>query len=125
VLEGNISMIVKLHNLRTGNKVPGKSIYCGRGGPWGNDCPDKMKDGYSRDHVCDWFDKDFRERLENDEEFKDKFKALLNSIKHLEEVTLLCFCTPLRCHTETIRAVMLEYLQEEKEIGLEQNPEPK
>ncbi len=81
------------------------TIYCGRGSALGN--PFIMKDPHDRDRVCD--------------EFIDWFPAIINwpsrkavdmrhqlfEIKQAADkgdVHLECFCAPLRCHCDTIKA---------------------
>ena len=88
--------------IRNNNVV---NVYCGR--PKGNQ-PIKygnphriIKEG-DRDKVCDLFEKDFPIRMEDDEEFKKDIYELLEIAKS-QDIELLCFCAPCRCHTETLK----------------------
>lgn len=95
------SILIHIGNKYRPETQKGKSIYCGRGSPWGNPYPITSTD--TRDVVCDKFDKYFEDRLKNDDEFKRQFKSLIEDIKQHKEVTLLCFCFPKRCHCLTIK----------------------
>jgi len=77
-------------------------IYCGRGSALGN--PFVMSNEAMRDEVCDRYEKYFYEQI-NLKKNKDIIKQLENiKLKAKRgDVDLGCFCTPKRCHCETIK----------------------
>jgi uncharacterized protein YeaO (DUF488 family) len=95
--------------IKIGNKYH-KDIgeYVGRGSPLGNLFV--MKDKTDRDRVCDEYEKWFDEHKE-DINIKKELDRLYNIYKDKGELTLVCYCSPKRCHAETIK----RYL-EEREI---------
>lgn len=60
-------------------------VYIGRGSPWGN--PFKIGHEYDRDAVCDKFECEILPSLD---------------VSSLRGKNLICFCTPQRCHGESI-----------------------
>ena len=90
--------IVNKHNMPS---EPATTIYCGRGSALGN--PFAMGSAASRNAVCDQYEGWFKKRLNTDfQPFHDQLRKILKA--HREgDVYLQCFCTPLRCHCETIK----------------------
>lgn len=56
-----------------------------------------------RDEVCDAYETYFLKRLKEDPVFREAFKGLVIKAKQDGHITLGCFCSPKRCHAETIK----------------------
>lgn len=82
-------------------KVP-NHVYCGRGSALGNPFP--MKTEADRNKVCDQYEKYFYEEV-----FVKGNEAMLKQLKmiiaqaRIGDVNLGCFCSPKRCHCDTIK----------------------
>ncbi|MGH1461249.1 MAG: DUF4326 domain-containing protein [Neptuniibacter sp.] len=90
-------------------------IYIGRGSPFGN--PYKMAGEASRDQVCDQYEGYFKKKVETDPGFKIQLDVLVAKARK-EDVRLVCFCAPKRCHGETIKRYIEYQLKQlgEKEM---------
>ena len=73
-----------------------KGVYIGRGSPWGNDFH-IGRDG-TRDEVCDKYEA----FLMNNPNLQAKAKRALRGHN------LICFCSPLRCHGDSLLRVANE-----------------
>ncbi len=92
--------LTKVANLRT----PGvKGVYIGRPSPFGN--PYALGPDGDRAEVIRKFQSYFFARLKMDAEFKAKVDALKGQ-------TLLCYCSPLACHGDTIVAYLEQGISE-------------
>lgn len=68
------------------DKIPKDAVYCGRGSPYGN--PFKIGDhGATRDDVCDHFEREVLPTL---------------NVSKLRGKDLVCFCSPKRCHCDSL-----------------------
>lgn len=87
-------------------------IYIGRGSVFGNPFP--IKDNDTRDVVCDKYESLIRK------EWKDALKGnvspriqaineLSYRVRNGERITLVCFCSPKRCHGDFIKRVVEWY----------------
>ena len=87
----------------------------GRGSVLGN--PFKMETEADRDMVCDAYDAWFREQI------KAQNEAICNELFRLMDIakngTLIlgCFCAPKRCHGQTIKACLEQWIRQEKEVN--------
>jgi hypothetical protein len=85
-----------------------KGIYIGRGSPLGNPYP--ITEEQPRDYVIDKYEKYLIDRIIN------KDYIIINAINNLnKDSTLICFCSPKRCHGEIIEKIYNEL----KEKGLD------
>ena len=108
-------MSIKIGNIRTfvpdGNIV----IRVDRTSVLGN--PYVMPDETYRDTVCDWYEDYFYETVNS---LSDKEQSFKNALNHIiddaknNDVTLLCWCYPKRCHAETIKRYIEQKLEEDK-----------
>jgi len=102
--------------IRIGNKKHGdKGEYVGRPSPLGN--PFKVKE-FGQAGACaayeQWFSKIIKAGpITNPSVFAELDKLYNIYIKN-GELTLLCWCAPKRCHSETIRNWLEERLLKEK-----------
>ena len=93
--------MITLVNLRDGVKPTRVGdFYCDRRSPVGN--PYKGM----RDPACDAYATYFHDMVTHKKE--PKFMAYLDDMLKVmamgEDIRLFCWCVPLRCHTETIKA---------------------
>ena len=77
------------------------AIYCGRGSQYGN--PFAIDKTHNRNDVCDSYEVYFNKRIRNDPNFLEDLKKFHVLGKKHGVLELGCFCSPLRCHTETIK----------------------
>jgi hypothetical protein len=92
-----------------GKKWDKDAIYIGRGSPLGN--PFAIMKGMSqeeRDSVCDAYETWFKDH-QDDPEVHDELNRIYQ-IARKQPVTLGCYCSPKRCHGETIKAFLDQYL---------------
>jgi hypothetical protein len=87
-------VIVKINDYPTAQ-------YIGRGSPLGNPYP--IKPGMSRNTVCDMYEKYFYENIKANCIFYQELKRLHEVGKKEGILRLGCFCSPNRCHGETIK----------------------
>jgi hypothetical protein len=80
----------KIYSRRDRQSVPADAVYVGRPSVWGNPFP--MHSESERDAVCDKFEAYAVERFERNPEWLDP----------LVGKDLVCYCTPRRCHAETL-----------------------
>ena len=87
-------------------------VYCGRGSKWGNPWTSKKKGKTlavnivnTRDEACDLHEKWLTE---------GEGIHLLKDLYELKDKVLGCFCSPLRCHCDTL-ARLADALPERKE----------
>ena len=90
--------IKNLRNLKTNNpwdvRVDRRSVL-------GN--PFVLKNEAERDTVCDQYKKYFREKLQRDTAFRNEVDRLFVLYKAYGKISLFCWCSPKRCHAETIK----------------------
>ena len=105
--------MIKVGNIRTYAKDGSIAIKIDRSSVLGN--PFYMSDESKRDVVCDKYEDYFNEKVEYEIEHggyfvKELYRIL--SITKDNDVTLLCWCYPKRCHGETIKRWLEEKLKE-------------
>ena len=82
--------------------------YIGRGSPLGN--PFRMKNESERDLVCDQYDAWFKRKVaENDAHVMNELRRLFK-IAQKGDLVLGCYCSPKRCHGETIKRFLEQFL---------------
>jgi hypothetical protein len=87
------------------------AVYIGRPSPLGNPFP--ITKSQSRDAVCDLYDQWFSQRVaESDPAIMQELNRLHQLGKQRGILKLGCFCSPYRCHGETIK----EYLEQNHEV---------
>ena len=91
--------------IKIGNRKNGDwGVYCGRPSPLGN--PYEMEDQSikERNRVCNLYTLWLHDKIaEEDPSVLRMFQNLDEAHKYSGELTLLCWCAPLRCHCETIK----------------------
>ena len=73
-----------------------EGVYIGRPSKWGN--PYAMSKDVSRDAVCDMFEKYVEQEPLLKQAIKDELKGK----------NLICFCSPHRCHGDTLLRIANE-----------------
>lgn len=100
-----MTKVINIKNAPSGWETNLDFVYIGRvgkgqSGYFGN--PIKLAFGEQRGATIERFKQYFYDRLMNDIEFKDKVELLRGK-------TLVCFCSPNRCHGD----IIVEYLESE------------
>lgn len=92
-------------------KYTGPGVFIGRGSVFGNPYPITRK--FTRDMACRQYEPYFDEHMQNTESgIYQKMMDLVAQLQAGQDVTLVCFCKPKRCHGDTIKR-WLEELAEE------------
>lgn len=92
-----------------GRKWDKGAVFVGRGSLFGN--PFNPSDGKDlsklsdkgRDEVCDKYEEFFPVELKRNPEFRSAVIYLVKKALSDGELVLGCFCSPKRCHAETIK----------------------
>ena len=95
-------MSIKVGNIRTHKNDSTIGIKIDRSSVLGN--PFYMSDESKRDLVCDNYQEYFDQKVQSNTDVK--FMNELRRIYELSltsDITLLCWCSPKRCHGETIK----------------------
>lgn len=87
------------------NKLNAENIYIGRGSPLGNPYP--INAHQDRNTVCDKYEIYLRKVLQDKSspQYAEMLR-LLELHKSGVNLHLQCFCKPLRCHGDTIKAIL-------------------
>jgi hypothetical protein len=75
------------------------------GNPWST-----PRDG-TRDQVCDRYEKWLRVEYENTPRRKESVDRLVRSLRHHGNLTLVCWCSPERCHADFLAYAVLTLVQ--------------
>jgi len=99
-----VIMIKNMHNVKPVNLW---DVKVDRSTRLGN--PYQMGVGMSRERACIEYEKYFYEKAIYNPSFKEKLDSLIIIYKVHGQLSLFCWCAPLRCHAETIK----RYLEKE------------
>lgn len=88
-------------------------IYIGRGSKWGNPFPMKNKSDEERERVIEEYRKHLWKQISSGEVTKEE-------LVELKGKRLACFCKPLSCHGDVIKAAT-EWAEKELNKGKEQS----
>jgi len=107
-------MILNVVNKRTHIAQKGTvDVYCGRGSVLGN--PYTHKQGTkakfimeSRDEAVEEYRNYFKTQMETNAEFLAEMRRIYR-VARQHEVNLVCYCAPLKCHCNVIRAFLLSF----------------
>jgi len=106
--------MVKVVNKKTHKPTP-DDFYIGRGSVLGNpyffnesNHPQALFKLDTRDECVDAYEKYFIELMDDDNKFSDTIESLVDKCKQGDNINLVCFCKPDRCHGDVIK----EYLEE-------------
>ena len=104
-------MSIRIVNLRTYKPIKGEVlIKIDRSSPVGNPFPMSVEG--KRDKVCDQYQTYFNTKIttKGDAKFMGYLRMIYQTALH-NDVALGCWCTPKRCHGETIKAYVDEQLK--------------
>ena len=93
--------MIKIGNIRTHKKDDTVAIKIDRSSVLGN--PFYMSDESKRDFVCDKYDLYFKNKVKNNDQAFMEELDILYELSLSNDITLLCWCSPKRCHGETIK----------------------
>lgn len=97
-------MTQTIPTVTVGKKWSKGAIYIGRGSVFGNPfrIPSNGREDL-RDSACDSYESYFRHRVLTDAAFEIQLESLVQIAKLEGHLTLGCYCSPKRCHGETIK----------------------
>jgi len=61
-----------------------------------------------RNYVCDKYKFWFKEQIKSNNKIKNELNRLKNILLKYGKLRLFCWCTPKRCHGETIKKYLLQ-----------------
>lgn len=85
----------------------GVDIRCDRASILGN--PYKSLDDSMRDDSCDSYKKHFYRMIESEGPFCEEVRRIYRLVTEGHDVHLMCWCTPKRCHCDTIKEFIDSY----------------
>lgn len=98
--------MIELVNLRKMKPKKPWDVRVDRLSPLGN----PYKDG-TRDSQCDRYEADFQKRFNCDTIFLKELQRLYQIHQKYGKLRLFCWYVPERCHSETIKKFLEEYLE--------------
>ena len=97
--------ITVLNKRNLSDLLPGVArVYVGRPSPLGNPFP--MRKESERNQVCDQYLDWLRTQYKENPAVRAKLHWLAGLAKR-QPVELVCYCAPLRCHADSIKAAVL------------------
>jgi hypothetical protein len=100
----------KQATITIGKKWDKGAIYIGRGSPLGNPFVMENTSQEERDRVCDLYKEWFDNKIQNSDNGVMNELRKIYALAKVQPVTLGCFCTPKRCHGETIKSFLDQHL---------------
>lgn len=108
--------MIEICNLRKQKPSKPYDFIVDRTSPLGN--PFFMKDESYRDNVCNkyqiFFNKQINGSSTSSKQFIKELQKLIQAYKQYGQLRLFCWCSPKRCHSETIREFILEKINKEQ-----------
>ena len=103
-------MNILIRNLRDSKPTQPWEVRVDRASVLGN--PFRMVSEDQRDAVCEQYEQYFENivRTKSNEEFMNELRRLYKLAKQYGKLTLFCWCAPKRCHAETIKKFLEQYL---------------
>jgi len=99
--------MITIHNLRHRKCDKQWCVAIDRRSVLGN--PFFMKSEKERDKVCDDYEKHFN-KMKDEARFKQELRRLYSIHKCFGKLELYCWCAPKRCHGETIKKFLEQYI---------------
>lgn len=99
-------MTVVIKNLRMHQPVQEFDFRVDRKSPLGN----PFRESGSRDAVCDMYEEHFHSVMLKDSGVQRYLDRIIEAHRVYGGVNLFCWCVPLRCHAETIKRYLEEYI---------------
>ena len=101
--------MIKIMNLRMQKPEKDCDVRVDRSTVLGN--PFYMNEESERDKVCDKYETYFAKQLHEDSDFLKEVERIVALYQIYGELNLFCWCSPKRCHAETIRQYVLQRCQ--------------
>ncbi len=99
--------MITIHNMRVERPINAYDIKVDRSSPLGN--PFYMRLESQRDKVCDDYrDYIYKEIRAGNKRIIQELERLCQIYKTYGQLRLFCWCAPKRCHSETIREIILK-----------------
>jgi hypothetical protein len=96
-------------HIKNKHTYKGAGYFCGRPSVFGN--PFQIGVDGSRDEVIEKYRVWLEQALLHDGRVRNEFLALVQAYKDFGELTLVCWCKPLKCHGDVIK----EFIEREAE----------
>jgi len=100
-----MEQVINIMNMRNVRPSEPYDFRVDRASPLGN--PFRMSNESQRDIVCDkykeWIDTQI---LKKDPSILSELTSIRGALDIYKEVRLFCWCTPKRCHAETIKHIL-------------------
>lgn len=107
--------MIEICNLRNEKIKYAYDVKVDRSSILGN--PFYMRNENERDLVCEKYKEWFYKMLkENDSTILHELNILIKKYKTYGKLRLFCWCYPKRCHAETIKEFLEDYIKNKKEI---------
>lgn len=103
-------MAIEIRNLRDSKPTQPWEVRVDRASVLGN--PFKMVSEDQRNVVCEQYEQYFNDivRTKSNVEFMNELRRLYKLAKQHGKLRLFCWCAPKRCHAETIKKFLEQYL---------------
>lgn len=98
--------MIEICNLRKQKPTQPYDVRVDRQSVLGN--PFYMRDESQRDAVCEQYKEYFNNKIKTSTAFMCELSVLQTLYKEHEKLRLFCWCSPKKCHAETIRDYILE-----------------
>ena len=106
--------MITLMNLRNSKITEPYDVKIDRTSPLGNPYPENIKNGQTRDVVCDYYQDWFNRQIQiQDSRVMDELRRLLLIQEYYGQLRIFCWCTPKRCHGETIKTFLEQHITKE------------
>lgn len=103
--------MIEILNLKHDKMSEPYDFRVDRASPVGNPFVMKggLKDESTRDSVCDKYEEYFKIRVQEEKsDFLEYLAKMEQAVEEYGRLRLFCWCTPKRCHSETIKKWLLE-----------------
>ena len=103
-------MAIEIRNLRDSKPTQPWEVRVDRASVLGN--PFRMVSEDQRNAVCEQYEQYFNNivRTKSNVEFMNELRRLFKLAKKHGKLRLFCWCAPKRCHAETIKKFLEQYL---------------
>ena len=106
--------MITLMNLRNSKITEPYDVKIDRTSPLGNPYPENIKNGQTRDVVCDRYQEWFNGLIESKHpRIMLELRRLYSLHKQHGQLRIFCWCTPKRCHGETIKTFLEQHITKE------------
>ena len=102
--------MITIKNLRTEkfDNTKEYNVRVDRASVLGN--PFRMSCEAQRDEVCNMYEEYFKNMMKTNMQFLNEVRRLYKLHKQYGQLNLYCWCAPKRCHAETIKKFLEQYI---------------